>query len=600
MVMNRKITTGVLFSVLALLTDPLWAKSFCAPSPLSVEAPEASRQASQQSLQNLEALAKAYGYLRFFHPSDTAAHADWDDILLKAIPAVEGVQTPGDLAITLQRIFRGVAPTAQFLVAGETPKPIPRPREAVGAVRWVHMGFGLGEPAWHTFHSERQYENLERIPPDWTHPGQFRVEELGAGLRLAFCTVVFIDTKGATLPRDLEAGVPSATPTGGRNPLKRDHYLRAGITAWNILEHFHPCLYGRGIDWKSELRSLLAGLGRAENDRDGLRALKRMIAAAKDGHAFILGPGGDNQDVAVPLRLAPLGERLFVERTGEKARQLVPVGSELLAMDGKPVASLLKELKPMLSAGTPGSLEAKAALDIKYMGDQKERAGLTLRTPDGSTRDVIVPRCFETDLVFPGLRPAVQELRPGVWYANLCLLSDTDLNQTMPTLAKARGIIFDLRERPLGGADFLGNLSDVPLLSPPMDVPVFSEPDRATWTWRRGSWKIEPATPRLRGRIAFLADGGTISYPETCLAIIEAYHLGDIVGSDSAGSNGDAHFLDLSDGYTMCFTGLRLSRHNGSPQFGIGIHPTVPVQRTPQGLKAGKDELLERALKLMP
>lgn len=80
------------------------------------------------------------------------------------------------------------------------------------------------------------------------------------------------------------------------------------------------------------------------------------------------------------------------------------------------------------------------------------------------------------------------------------------------------------------------------------------------------------------------------------MGIIEAYHLGTIVGEPTAGTNGNVCSIALPGGYSMMYTGMKVLKHDGSRHHGVGIHPTVPVSRTLAGLAAGRDEALERAI----
>jgi C-terminal processing protease CtpA/Prc len=41
---------------------------------------------------------------------------------------------------------------------------------------------------------------------------------------------------------------------------------------------------------------------------------------------------------------------------------------------------------------------------------------------------------------------------------------------------------------------------------------------------------------------------------------------------------------------------MKVLKHDGSPHHGVGIRPTVPVERTLAGIAAGRDEVLEKAL----
>jgi C-terminal processing protease CtpA/Prc len=43
---------------------------------------------------------------------------------------------------------------------------------------------------------------------------------------------------------------------------------------------------------------------------------------------------------------------------------------------------------------------------------------------------------------------------------------------------------------------------------------------------------------------------------------------------------------------------MRVTRHDGSPFHLAGVRPTVPVEPTVAGIRAGRDEVLERALEI--
>jgi C-terminal processing protease CtpA/Prc len=44
------------------------------------------------------------------------------------------------------------------------------------------------------------------------------------------------------------------------------------------------------------------------------------------------------------------------------------------------------------------------------------------------------------------------------------------------------------------------------------------------------------------------------------------------------------------------WTGMRVVKHDGSQHHLVGIQPTIPVPRTLEAVREGRDELLERAL----
>lgn len=95
--------------------------------------------------EGLRAFAKLYGYVRFFHPSDAAAEADWDALVragvseLLCAPDLAGAE----LAAALTRMLAPVAPTLAIYPKGGAP-PGTKLEGSGPTVAWQHRGFGLG------------------------------------------------------------------------------------------------------------------------------------------------------------------------------------------------------------------------------------------------------------------------------------------------------------------------------------------------------------------------------------------------------------------------------------------------------------------------
>ncbi len=73
--------------------------------------------------------------------------------------------------------------------------------------------------------------------------------------------------------------------------------------------------------------------------------------------------------------------------------------------------------------------------------------------------------------------------------------------------------------------------------------------------------------------------------------------LGTIVGGPTAGTNGNIATFELPGGFHVVFTAMRVTRHDGKSAFHlIGVRPQVAVAPTIAGLRAGRDEVLEKGL----
>jgi len=195
--------------------------------------------------------------------------------------------------------------------------------------------------------------------------------------------------------------------------------------------------------------------------------------------------------------------------------------------------------------------------------------------------------------------PKLHEIRPGVFYVDITRLTAEEFDAALSKLARAEGLVFDVRGYPTGSPKWLTHLSPDRLQSAHWYVPKTHRPDHAEMEWRTNRWNLEVGQPQLTSNRVFLTDGSAISYAESLMGIVEAYRLGEIVGEPTAGTNGNVCPVDLPLGYTMAFTGMKVLKHDGSRHHGVGILPTVPMPRTIQGIRDGRDEQLERALSLL-
>ncbi len=100
----------------------------------------------EQVSRNLRAFAKLYGYVRYFHPSDEAAQADWDQFAIYGAERVKKASDTQALKALLQELFLPIAPTAQIYLRGETPADLPpswpKKTTSLKAVAWQHRGLG--------------------------------------------------------------------------------------------------------------------------------------------------------------------------------------------------------------------------------------------------------------------------------------------------------------------------------------------------------------------------------------------------------------------------------------------------------------------------
>jgi C-terminal processing protease CtpA/Prc len=172
-------------------------------------------------------------------------------------------------------------------------------------------------------------------------------------------------------------------------------------------------------------------------------------------------------------------------------------------------------------------------------------------------------------------------------------------------LARTKGIILDLRYN-MGGDDqfawpVLRRLIDRRVLGFTWKTREY-RPALASWnqpeTWFQGDTvSIEPSErPRYGGPLVVLTGPNTMSTSEDFLVALDYSGRALLVGEPTAGTTGNPVNTRLPGGGILRVCSVRCTYPDGREFVGRGIQPDVLVHPTVAGIRAGRDEVLERAL----
>ena len=363
------------------------------------------------------------------------------------------------------------------------------------------------------------------------------------------------------------------------------------VIAWNVFQHFYPYFDVVDVDWDEELT---LGLERAladEDARDFYDTLRLLIAALEDGHGYVVHPEY-SVGHAPPIRLSWIEGHVVVTASEDTSR--FRVGDVVLSIDGMDAVEALRD-EARYYSGSPQWRRWRALSSLPW-GAEGSIARFVLER-EGRRQNVEAERTVR-GRIDPPERPQIEELRPGIFYVNLDNTPMADVETRIAELAAARGVIFDLRGYPDSNHEILTHLLSGPDTADAwMRVPHIIYPAREPPVgYSELGWGLQPREPRIEGSVVFITDGRAISYAESVMGFVEGYDLGEIVGSPTAGANGNVNRFALPGGFQVMFTGMRVVRHNGTPHHALGIQPTIPVEPTLKALREGRDLLLERAL----
>ncbi|UHO39189.1 hypothetical protein H5J24_03385 [Chryseobacterium capnotolerans] len=173
------------------------------------------------------------------------------------------------------------------------------------------------------------------------------------------------------------------------------------------------------------------------------------------------------------------------------------------------------------------------------------------------------------------------------------ILAKDEVNEMYKNLKYTESIIFDLRNYP--------KLTIIPLseLLLPQSTTYyqFNFPE-TTYPGKFYSRKnnIGRKNPDYyKGNVIVLVDENTQSQAETTTMMFKQHPKAKVIGSNTSGANGDIIKFKIADLDTY-FTGLGAYYPDGRETQRIGIIPDILIKPTVEGIKSGKDEILERAL----
>jgi hypothetical protein len=376
---------------------------------------------------------------------------------------------------------------------------------------------------------------------------------------------------------------------------------------WSAFEYFHAYRPMMDADWDRALVEALRAVERASGSREYALALARMLAATGDSHVAMRGSRAFNEflGVARPPVETRIIEGLPVITQAPQGSGLSP-GDVVERVDGEAAADRIARLKPYFAASTPQSLD-HTVQQVWLNGQPGSAAAIEVRDAAGRLRRAEVPR---NGAARRGQRggPVVTVLGGCIGYVDLDRLAPAGVEAMFDELKDTRAIIFDMRGYPQGTgwliAPRLASQKQVaaarfrrPLaLAPPGvsgDIGLLGAASEFV------QYLPEPAAPRYAGATVLLIDERAMSQAEHLGLFLEAANRTTFIGSATAGANGDISSFTVPGGITVTFSGQEVRHADGRPLQRVGLTPHVEVKPTIAGVRAGRDEVLERALEYL-
>lgn len=368
------------------------------------------------------------------------------------------------------------------------------------------------------------------------------------------------------------------------------------IIAWNELQHFYPYFEVVGTDWEEQLKIAFKKALTDEIPEDFYDTLSSMLAASQDGHIMLRHHSISNE-AGMPFLVDLIEKKVVVTHSLHK--QIKP-GDIIISLNGERATEVVQDQRRYIS----GSPQLTLFRSLRHFGAGKQGTEAILqieRNEEIKSYKVQRSSRYSNNKIEKKHLPITGLIEDGIYYVDLDRAPMDRINDEMSQIASSRGVIFDLRGYPNSNHQVIQHLLTHPDTSDQwMKIPKIIYPDQQRMVgYQNFGWQLEPVEPQIQGVVVFITDARAISYAESFMSFIEHYKLAEIVGQPTAGTNGNVNRMVLPGGYRFTWTGMKVTKHDGSQHHLIGIQPTIPVEKTIGGVREEKDEFLEKAIQVI-
>ncbi len=349
-------------------------------------------------------------------------------------------------------------------------------------------------------------------------------------------------------------------------------------------EYLYPDYHG--IDWQGIRASYQRKVEAAPTREAFYDVMRALIDELNDQHSRFVPPhGAQQEDASTSGRETEVGiGALVVPRSGGGFIQLVFPESPAAR------AGLLPRDRVMSVDGHPYALD-----DGNLQGETGSRVRLTVETPGGKLRDVVLTRQEVVEHIVPSARRFPDDIGyiaiPTLWVNDMGEQVSGALTDLVAS-GSLRGLIIDLRGNRGGWGEVLSDI-----------LGHFARGQVGVFFGRKTSRPLvvgPPAGPDLRGLpLVVLVDGDTASYAEVLTAVLQHEAKAQVVGVRSAGNTETIYGHNLSDGSRLWLAQEGFRLQNGTNLEGVGIEPDSVVDLDWTSFAEDDDPQILEALRML-
>lgn len=388
-----------------------------------------------------------------------------------------------------------------------------------------------------------------------------------------------------------------------------DHGFRllALYKYWNCIHYFFPYRHLMDKPWAPVLQEYLPAFLNAQDELAYEQAAVRIIGDVQDTHANLW--GGRNAIEENIGKYYPPFDVKFIEdqlvvvdyyNSEKKEMAGLEIGDIITSINGESVMEIVARVKPFYPASNEPTRLRNIAKDLL----QHTAAKLDIEVNKNGQLEKKNLKLYELEEInyynwYPDSdEKSFRMLEDNIGYITLKTIAADDVPKIKTAFKDAKGIVIDIRNYPSSFMPFaLGSFFiKEPTAFVKFTMGSLDQPGQFTFG---DELIIQNAEEYFGGPVVVLLNEYSQSQAEYTAMAFRAGDNTTIMGSTTAGADGNISRIQLPGGLSTVISGIGVYYPDGGETQRIGIVPDIEVKPTVQGIRAGRDEVLERAVEFI-
>jgi len=388
---------------------------------------------------------------------------------------------------------------------------------------------------------------------------------------------------------------------------------------WNAINYFNPNKQLLKQSWDSILTEFIPRFIKANDTADYYFTITDLVSHIHDSHGFFgrlpdMKTVTENYSYTVPLSVNRIQDKYYIVGIGKDSTQQLnafQTWDEIIAIDSVPVNTYKQRFRSRFACSNDWTFERDLCSYFLLTGKKNSSTQLTIKRNGHTIKLNGVRTAFRympdhKQVSFNDDHKDIELLKGNIGYVNMGSLSRNRVDKIFDTLMQTKAIIFDIRNYPQGTAwNIVPRLTDHDSVAVKFGQPyVTYQSINSPLIFKTSEYFIvnaDKTRPWYKGKIIILCDEGTQSQAEYTIMMFQgaAGKRVTVIGSATAGADGNVTAVRLPGGYTTYFSGLEVLYPDGSQTQRTGIRINIKIEPTVDALKRGKDEVLQRAIQFV-